>query len=311
MRSFKAPSLAAMLLAILAGCATVPNVDPFVNASSRLSSAVSQSGGAVEDELRRIEGGAPHADNLKTQWKARAEAAEALVAYSLSLQSVASAGRGGAQSVGEFADSVTTLAETVGLSTTPVVGTLVDIAKKVYQHIAAARAAKSLGEALEAAQPAIDEIADLLAEDYVDLGGVLRTVEQALLQTQEEDYEDRLKFRARIENRFDALYVKDPTCATATNCLEAADREEMLELHVLLEITDTWYGPYQDDRAEIARRLRLARELVDASSRATRSWAAAHAQLGVALRAKQPINPVALTQEALEIKHLVERIREL
>jgi hypothetical protein len=100
---------------ILVSCTSLPDVGPFVEATTEVRSAVAQAGTTVEEELGRMNGGAESAEDLKTQWATRIEALNAMVDFSESLQSITSASRQGAQSVGALADGVTQLAGAAGI----------------------------------------------------------------------------------------------------------------------------------------------------------------------------------------------------
>nr|MCU0974395.1 hypothetical protein [Burkholderiales bacterium] len=91
------------------GCASVPSVAPFVEATSQYRSAVVASGSAVDAELRAIDA-SDAAGKFAEQWAIRVKATDALFGYSRALASVVASGQQGAQAARNVADAVTGLA---------------------------------------------------------------------------------------------------------------------------------------------------------------------------------------------------------
>ncbi len=113
-------AFALLLLAVLAGgCAPLPNVDPFVDASSQLRSAIITSGAAVEAELAQAWEDEAYAAKLSSLWKLRVQAADGLVRYAESLAEIVRSGRKGAETARMLADSAAALSKDVGVVLPP------------------------------------------------------------------------------------------------------------------------------------------------------------------------------------------------
>ena len=292
---------------ILVGCASLPEVGPFVDATVELRSAVVASGSTVVAELRLMPDGDVLASRLAQEWATRAQAVDALVIYAESLRTIIKAGQQGRQAARALADSVTGLAQGVGV-VVPAAGALpvaVDAATFVYSHIALIRASNSLEEALVNAQPAVKRIAMILAQD-------LRAVD-AILQTANVDIQQRMLITHQVEWKFrdDLLAEQQTLYKKARSERTAADEARLLAIDQLLTSTKVWHDPLQSKVAQTEQRLRVGRHLIDAAIQITEQWAAGHEQLVFAVRDRRTINPQALVQAAVDIRDLIKRIREL
>src|SRR5215207_2436930 len=87
-------------IALLAGCTTLPDTQPFTDATVGLRRAVAASGSAVVSGLKTAPLPAVSAQGKKLEeaWAVRNKAMSALVAYASSLQAIADAGQEGAES---------------------------------------------------------------------------------------------------------------------------------------------------------------------------------------------------------------------
>src|SRR5262245_10686356 len=115
-RLSKYPWITVALIVGLTGCASLPNVGPFVDASNQLRSAVATSGTVVEGELRLMPAGTDFANKLEKEWEARNQAFSGIAAYANSLKAIVDAGNQGAASAQKVADSVANLAKSAGVA---------------------------------------------------------------------------------------------------------------------------------------------------------------------------------------------------
>ncbi len=92
---------AVLLSGWLGGCASLPEVSPFVEATVQLRSAMVASGIAVGTELRLTPGAEAKADELARLWEVRVHSADALVNYSDSLAAIVRSGREGGAAAGQ------------------------------------------------------------------------------------------------------------------------------------------------------------------------------------------------------------------
>jgi hypothetical protein len=293
------------LVAGITGCAPLPKVGPFVEASNQLRSAVAASGTTVEAELRLMPDGARYADQLEQQWEARNKAFVAMVAYANSLQAIVDAGNEGAASAQKVADSVSGLAAAAGMTlpgAPQAIAVATDAVKFISAQIALVRGAKSLEQALETAQPAVEAITDLVAADLQDLEVIFVAASKAndnAVRTSDE-FRDLLGYRVQLVKQIGKSDPADPnTC----------DRQ--VQLGQMLQATDAWLSQYLARRKEIDDRLRLGRALIQATLQSARDWGIAHGNLITALKERRPVNMDSLVQAALEIQNLVRKVREL
>ena len=295
----------AILAAILTGCASLPDVGPFVDASNQLRSAVATSGATVQSELRLMPGGEAFADQLENQWQARDKAFAGLAAYASSLQGIVDAGNDGAASAQRVADSVAGLAGAAGVAlpgSPEAIATATDIAKFLSVQIATARAAKSLEESLQAAQPAIEAISVRIAADLKDIEEIFiaaSTATENAVRTSDE-FKDLIGYRNNLLRQISQADPADPDTA-----------EHQVQLGQMLQASDEWHANYLAQRKAIQDRLRLGRALIQAATQSARDWGIAHGALLTALQERRPVNIASLVHAAEEIQILVRKVREI
>ncbi len=297
--------LLGVLAVLAAGCAPLPNVDPFVDASSQLRSAIITSGSAVETELAQVPENEAYAEKLSQLWKLRVQAADALVRYAESLAEIVRSGRQGQETARMLADSAAALTREVGVVLPPAstVATVTDTAAFIYGHIAAARASLSLEQALVNVQPAVDQIAAVMSRDLKDVDTLLRAAYQQQMNGLAARYNVETGFLNDLKKEQNAIYGKG-----------ARTREEekrLLEIDELIEATKAWRVPLEAEKAQAAARLKAGRQLVAGARQGLASWALAHQQLIVAVRERGTVDVVALVQATQEMRELVRRIREI
>ncbi len=298
-------SMSLILTLLTAGCASLPDVGPFVDATNQLRSAVASSGATVEAELRMIPAENAAADQLARQWAARNQAFAAMADYANSIQAIVDAGNKGAESAQKVADSVKAFAGAAGVAlpgSPEAVALATDVAKFVYNQIALAHAAKSLEKSMEAAQPAIESIATLLTSDLKDLDDILQAANKSVELDFRNEFSDQISYRNHLRN----LIIN-----RAVNPNDEGNLASQVQLSQLLEATNAWYGEYLEGREKIANRLRTRRALIHAAVRSPQDWAVAHGQIVAALKAGRPVNTQSLVQAAIEIRELIRKVREL
>jgi hypothetical protein len=294
-----------LMIVGLAGCASLPNVGPFVDASNQLRAAVATSGSAVEAELRLMPNAAQSADQLKKNWEARNQAFAAIASYSSSLKAIVDAGNEGAASAQKVADAVSGLANAAGIAmpgSPEAVAAATDIVKFISAQIALARAAKSLEKAMETAQPAVEAISQLIAADLKDLEGIFvaaSTLNDNAIRAGDE-FRDLLGFRTQLLKQIQK-----------SNPGDAATLGQQVQLGQMLQATEEWHSKYLAKRKELDDRLRVGRALIQAAMQSANDWGVAHGGLIMALKERRPINMDSLTQAAVEIQNLVRKVREL
>ena len=303
-----ASSFLLLLIAVSSvGCASLPELGPFVDATLELRSAVAAVGSTVEAELQRMQGGQKYADRLAKEWAVRIQAVDALVAYAESLRAIVKAGQEGGQAARSLASSVTALAKAaqVAMPAAGAVSVATDTASFIYGQIALVRASKSLEEALMNAQPAVQRITSIIALELKKLDDILQLANADIDSARQVAHQVELGFRKALFKEQKKLYSNDPSA------LMPKEKARLLEINELLESTKIWYEPLQTKKEQVEKRLHAGRNLIAAAGQTTGQWAVAHEQLVLAIRDKRSINTKALVQATLEVRDLIKRIREL
>jgi hypothetical protein len=300
----------------LTGCAALPDMSPYRDATVQLRSAVVAGGNAVQSGLdsaaASYEAGDPTAKQIKEQsarfsaeWRARIEGADALLAYSEAVTDIARSATEGAASARSLADALTQLATGVGIVLPPAgtVATVTDAAAFVYGHIAAARAANSLDQALQSAQPVVDRVATVLSQDLQDSLVILRAAHDLQLTAITEKYRSERGYLNALNRERKALYVK--------GTLTTADEQRLRQIGELYEATREWREPMDKALATADDNLKARIQLIQATQAAVAEWAAAHRSIAAAVKEKRTVNVEALVQATLEAQELVRRLRAL
>jgi len=303
-RNFVRGLLASLAALILGGCASLPSIAPFVEASSQYRSAVVASGAVVDAELIDI-GAKEEAATFGKEWAVRVRATDALVSYSQALESIVASGAQGAQSARSVADAVTGLASAVGVALPPAatVGTVTDAASFVYGQIAAVRASAALGEALRNATPAIDRIATTMgldlnsAQDIFDAANVQAKTSLVKKYNAESAYLESLR-DARL-----AIYRKPVRTS--------ADEERLLQLERLEESTRSWREPKEAQERALAARRKAGDQLFASARGALTAWTLAHRDLAFAVESGRKVDVTALVASVEEMRGLIKRIQAL
>jgi len=304
------------LLAGLTGCASLPDMSAYRDATLQLRSTVVAGGHAVQSGLESAAAsygaGDPTATQIKqlsdrfgSEWRARIDGADALLAYTEAVTDLARSGTQGEASARKLADALGGLATGVGvvLPAAGTVATVTDAAAFVYAHIAAARAAKSLDQALQSAQPAVDRLAAVLSQDLqasLDILHAARRLQATALALKFNEEAAYLKTLARERK---TLYGKDT--------LTPADEQRLRQIVELFEATREWREPMEQHQAELEAQYRLRIQLINATQAAVAEWAAAHRSLAAAVRENRGVNVEALVQATQEAQELVRRLRTL
>jgi hypothetical protein len=296
--------LAGVAALVLGGCASLPNIAPFVEASSQYRSAVVASGAVVEAELIDI-GGKEDAAAFGREWAIRIRATDALVSYSQALESIAASGAQGAQSARSVADAVTGLASAAGVALPPAatVGTVTDAATFVYGQIAAVRASAALGEALRNAIPAVDRIATTMG---LDLNSAQDIFNAANVQAK-----TRLVMKYNTESAY-LMSLRDERLALYRKpARTGADEERLLQLDRLEESTRSWREPMEAQERALAARRRAGDQLFVSARAALAAWALAHRDLAAAVESGRKVDVTALVASVEEMRGMIKRIQAL
>ena len=173
----KTRALFAALLVLLATACRIPNLKPFSDATAEMATVLKQGFERSRDSLsaaaETAENQAAFKADLKmldAEWKPTREALSALVAYADSLAALAEAGHKGPETMARLTDSINDLAKAVSVIPIPSAG--VEIVNAVGAKIIEMQAARDIRKAVGAAGDAIEIVAPILKETFVDLRAI-------------------------------------------------------------------------------------------------------------------------------------------
>lgn len=309
-------------LALLAGCAPLPDVSGFASASGELALATRGVGEATVPIIRGARGDEA-ASTFAKNWGERVATMNAMARYADALAEI-TANFGNAKRDAEaLAASVERLAGESGLlpmGSSAAVGIATDIATLVVTQLQQARAARDLREALERVDPVVQLVAARLGRSIsadAAAGGAGPDAGS--------DAADLAVFLNGAEEHFLTERVRETTSAMDTIAAARAARERTvsglaqgndeataraLQLAQIIDAAqreaDAAAAPID---AELAR-VRAARRLLIATAQATDAWAMAHADLVRAMRDRRAISTDALADAAVRIRDIIRRIED-
>lgn len=298
----------------LSGCAALPDVKPYVEASEQLavsiravgkSSTLQTSSAALASLPIHREELTAMANQLDEAWAKHISAIEAAAAYARSVQEVAEAGNAGAQSARKVADAALNLANAANVA----VGTAGKIAADafvlIYQQIARARARRTLIASMHAVQPAIEESMKLLAESLGDLSELVMDMAQLRVNALRRSLGNEIGFRQSLEEARNGIYEKQ-----RWGTMDDGQRDELERVEKAIAETDKWYIPFDEERRAILAEQDAAVGAIRASAQGTRDWADMHQNLLDTLEQGSGIDATELMIMVAELQELVERMRE-
>jgi uncharacterized phage infection (PIP) family protein YhgE len=305
---------AALLLALVAACGSLPNVAPFADATSALSASVKTSGQAITDSLRDAGSLLPQNKDayekdirdFDAAWQARIKAAEGAVAYANAIADVVAAAGETRETVARVGDSLAALAGAAGIAlpAAPVVGVAKDIGEFVAARIAEVRASATLREAVTRAQPAIDRIADHLVKDSNEkLKPILEQVHKNVLSAISDAYDADDNFARVLAKRLSQARSNALADPGKAGTLQELDRMQTAVAPRLKE------RDQKLDQASANYKARL--QLINGLSTATLAWAAAHRDLADAIAQKRRVNTAELRETIAELRELIRKVRAL
>jgi hypothetical protein len=288
---------------VLGGCASLPDVGPFVEATSQYRSAVVAGGMAVDSELRATT--KEKAAEFAKEWAVRIQATDALVSYSRSIAAIVASGTQGAEAARSVADSLKGLASGVGVTVPPAgaVGVAADAAAFVYGKIAGVRASAALGEALKNATPVIDRIAATMAMDLDDAQTIFDAANRLAQTELEKQFNAEHAYLLDLADERNRIYRKASR--------SPADEERLLQLNRLVEATRSWHEPMAAEEHSLAARRKAGDQLFASARGALAAWALAHRDLTFAVESGRKVDVTALLASVEEMRGLIKRIQAL
>lgn len=299
--------LGMLTLAAVGGCGSLPDASGLVESAWSIHGAVNSAGGAVEAELRRYEEEGELASAFAESWAHRTAALKGLAEYAAAVQSVVEAAGETRQRIAALADGISGLAGAVGIALPPagIVAVTTEAAGIVLEQVNRIRAANSLEEAMEPAQEAVDFICGRIAAD-------LRTTDE-IVQLLEADARSRLQLRWGDEQAYRAAIeeARRDVFRLGAAALEPASQARLRELDDLLAATEGRHAVYEAEMHDLAERATSIRDVIAAAAAAVQAWPSAHAQLRAAVASGRSLNIAAAMNAVVEIRDLVERMRDL
>ena len=322
----------ALACLLTSGCTSLPDAQPFADASVRMQGAVSQSGRAVVQELRQLGWANDQASALEEAWQHRIAAVDAVVRYSNSVAAIVAAGKKGGESVSALAGSLESLASAAGIALPgeAVIGVVTDTAKFIGAQIALVRASSSLKQALAQSQPAVDRLTAILTEDQRDLEAIMLTANSAVTSKIKFERNVEIGYLTDLESERKTLYgvigesgqqscpeltkaLRNSPGTSGATCSVLGQVAELRisEISTLIAETADWRVPMEQNLADAELRLGLGLSLIQESQAAIETWGIAYHQLSAAVASGGRIDPVALNDSVVTINQLVRRMREL
>lgn len=311
---------------ILLSSCSLPDLQPFATATAELSSAVTSSGEVVTAALE--ENQMPtEAKSFAEAFAVRTHAMAAFVEYSDSLASIAAAGKQGAENAGKVADAFNGLLVQVG-SLIPLPGAgvissgLVDVIKEASALVATVRAARSMKSAVEAADPTVQKLAQIVGADLNDMKIIVANAaenNEVRIKTCKPPHKPRgcqnLGTLGDVVNAYAthaesaeknlARIVNAGRTPTAAQIKEAQDwRALAAEADERLAV-----GNALLENAKKEKRARLA--LLTNTEKAFKAWADLHAKLSANLKEGTQPNIRNLVTATRSLRGLIEKVQAL
>jgi hypothetical protein len=303
-----------------AGCRTLPDTQPFTDATISLRAAVSTGGKSTVSELRRLKFADTEKDRMlrekvrdfETQWKARDNLMKAMSDYATSLQEIASAGKQGEESVRKLTGATQVFLGAVGAAglTGPAAVLVGDVVNYGGGMVLRAQAAKSLEASLADLQPVIDRVAELLVADAADLKEIATACfDQQVYMLDERDATELAVWSSLQDQKDAVLKSLRPKLEAGNFTSDAGAR--LAQLEELEAGLRPWRTGYENERRGIRERHRLTDAMLEEVQTAFPTWAATHGKLLTAVRTKRIPSTTELTDAARRIHELVDRYRKL
>lgn len=318
-----------IIIIILGGCGTLPDLEPFAQSTYGLYCGITASYTnfrlqilSVDPEMK------DKLDEFETEhWHKRVVALEALVEYADSLAGIAESGHSGKQNAQALSESLVPLFNMMQVSRFAG-GEAFAIGSELYGAIAETAAVHSLSAAVNAADPVIREITDILAEDVDNLSEPIATSKYAalaLLETPE--VSDLLEVHQDLVNMYQSrtreiiTHTKARPVVTADS---ANDTEKLykwrLEQEVLageldqitrmLEVSNEWYENYQIKVDRIETSIEYQLEVLMKLREGFWQLQKTHNGIARALKENRKPNVRLLIYTTLNINRLIEESKE-
>ena len=299
----------------LGGCSsTLPDIRPFAEQTTKMSSAVGNAYTRTETLLLETKIDNETAKNLKKSWAQTRQTLNAVVVYSSELAALADTGRKGSEAADGVANALQRLIGVVGLGRIP--ENFIEAFKELNKTVAAIRARKSLKDAVGEAHPAIIVISQIVACNLDNLDNISQSaglkIATDAITTNDQSVLNYYNALSRAENRaleileniLDYQVNKKENVLNQLKQLDQAltkDNLEQREKHwkerskVIQAEVNRYLSKYQTyiaKETKIKDRTKNAVEIIRKSRSAVEMWALAHGQLKRVLDEEKQMNIV-------------------
>lgn len=317
-----------IVVMLLAGCQTIPDISAWNQATNDVTSAVTQGfqtsasiNSNIAQRLNKVAESKTEFSDTAERYKkvsqalsARADNYEKLFGaisdYSSSLAALARTADNSSKTTEAVAGSLNTLVNAVG--GTPLVGAGFELGKLLVSELIKVKAASDFADAIQKADVVIGQISDLLIKDLVDLQRTTGiTKDEAIRAAIETPHEKQLEYRGALERRRSDLQAKiREAISQRKSLLEVSETLELAKVEQYLRDTDSWYVPYKGELdRELAAKAK-SEELVVQTTRAVEAWRASHASLATAVKENRIPESGRLAALAVRIRSLMEDIKK-
>ena len=311
MNKLAVPAL--LLPLLLLGCVALPDVQPFADATAQVNNSLKEVG---EITVARVANGekveapgegeeASDAWQLHEIWRTRLFAAGALVAYADSLAEIVAAGNNAANAATKLGSTISEIAAQV-----PGVGTLspsvVSLGQKLVEIAIKVKTSRDLATAVEAADPGVAGIADILVEDLDDVLLLYKTGNRKVRRErygQDSKYKKLRDHQRKLHDH--VIQLRKDTALTDPEQVVALQQAEEL-----LARANEAFAPLWDRKRALENERAEFETLIRRTDQTVRAWRQTHHDLAGAIREGRRPNWRALLTQAQELHGLVEAIRE-
>ncbi len=300
------------LAILLVGCKT-PDIHPFADATAAVGMSVAQGGDMVVTPLtkRTINNKSPGAPDhpgvkLATAWDVRRATMEAVVQYSASLVAISDAAAKSQNNASQVVGAVQELARNIPNSGIQAgLDKAGDLLVYVGKTIIEIKAYHDMAKAVQAADPAIQEIAKVLQADFKDLAVEYYNRVNDDLDGLVTDLRPVERHYQKLKQERDRL--RDKVNESVTNTEQG---NELARISELLSKVEPEYETIRRAIQETELRRARGQRFFQETQAALSAWAQAHASLARTFREKTKPNFILLITKAEELRTLINQLRD-
>jgi len=298
-----------------AACTSLPDTSAYTGATVEMRNSLRQAGGILGAELARGVAVLPPGfrtpaldsatSRFETAWGQTNGSVDALVRYAESVEALTAAGNDGRASGEGLVQGLLGLAGAVGMAPAAAAGSLaVETFGMINSAVANIRAARSIEQSLAAADPIVQDAAQLLVAQVASA----RELFDVLVAEQRNALDAAYSAEIDLDR---ALTSQSHQVAAGSLEGEPQYRDAAERLRVAREAIAPRLADYRAATLALNARARAGTDLFATTEAALQTWRNSHAQLVVAVRERRPVTVQSLLAASEDLKDLVERWREL